>query len=162
MTRASCSCSTDILVVPVYCANICLPVSITGPTIDYGEPASTADPTKFAAYPAAIDDVVADVTLRSTRSVGRRYMRTTTYPVSAVLVDGRFRVACALRALRYVRPGYGVVMVHDWDRQEYRKGLFPFFEEVEVAGRLAVLTPRHNVDWDAWRAAVDAFEKVTA
>ena len=89
-------------------------------------------------------------------------MSTAAYPVNAVLVDGRFRVACALRALRHVRPGHGVVMVHDWYRQNYRDGLAPFYQEVEVAGQLAVLTPRQNPDWVAWKVAVDAYEMVSA
>jgi hypothetical protein len=53
-------------------------------------------------------------------------------------------------------------MVHDWYRQNYRDGLAPFYQEVEVAGQLAVLTPRQNPDWVAWKVAVDAYEMVSA
>lgn len=52
-----------------------------------------------------------------------------------VLVDGRFRVACALAALSRVAPG-GFVAVHDfWGRNAYRVLL----EHAELAGTAASL-----------------------
>jgi hypothetical protein len=58
-------------------------------------------------------------------------------------VDGRFRVACALKALWYLAPG-GKVMVHDWEREFYRTPLLRFYvlHDVTSTGYLGVLTPK--------------------
>jgi len=59
-----------------------------------------------------------------------------------VLVDGRFRIACALAAHgRLAADGH--VAVHDfWPRRAYQQALAPFFEVVGSAGTLALLQPR--------------------
>lgn len=58
-----------------------------------------------------------------------------------VLVDGRFRIACALAAHGRLAPD-GHVAVHDfWPRQAYRDALAPFFEVVGSAGTLVLLRP---------------------
>lgn len=59
-----------------------------------------------------------------------------------VLVDGRFRIACALAAHgRLARDGH--LAVHDWwPRRAYQEALAPFFEVVGSAGTLALLQPR--------------------
>lgn len=52
-----------------------------------------------------------------------------------VLVDGRFRVACALAALTRLAPG-GVVALHDfWGREHYR----PLLEFADLTGTAASL-----------------------
>ena len=59
-----------------------------------------------------------------------------------VLVEGRFRVACALAAHGRLRPG-GLLAVHDfWNRRVYQDGLAGFFEAVGSAGTMALLSPR--------------------
>lgn len=67
-------------------------------------------------------------------------------PVDLVLVDGRFRVACALAGL----PRLGadaVLLVHDfWDRASYRPPLLRHFEMLGSAGTLVLLAPRQPVD----------------
>lgn len=137
----------------------------TGPTGDFGAPAAGADPASFPAYSAAIDAAVdAYVAAGRHRRGPRRALagaHASSYPVDAVLVDGRFRVACALRALRHVRAGHGVVMVHDWERAAYRDALAPFYDVVEVAGRLGVLTAKRvrGVEWGEWAAALGRWEK---
>jgi hypothetical protein len=67
-------------------------------------------------------------------------------PVDLVLVDGRFRVACALAGVpRLARDA--VLMVHDfWPRATYQGPLLRHFEVVGSAGTLALLTPRHPAD----------------
>lgn len=58
-----------------------------------------------------------------------------------VLVDGSYRVACALAAHGRLAPG-GHVAVHDfWPRPAYQAALAPFFEVVGSAGTLALLQP---------------------
>lgn len=58
-----------------------------------------------------------------------------------VLVDGRFRIACALAAHGRLAPG-GLLALHDyWPRRAYQDALSPFFEVVGAAGSLALLRP---------------------
>lgn len=58
-----------------------------------------------------------------------------------VLVDGRFRVACALAALARLAPG-GVVALHDfWGREHYRV-LLEFADLVGTATNLVLLARR--------------------
>lgn len=62
-----------------------------------------------------------------------------------VMVDGRFRVACAVKALRYLRRD-SVLMLHDFNdaRPNYRKVL-QYYDELDRVGSLAFLSPRSNV-----------------
>ena len=58
-----------------------------------------------------------------------------------VLVDGRYRIACALAAHDRLTPG-GHLALHDfWPRRAYQEALAPFFEVVGAAGTLALLRP---------------------
>lgn len=59
-----------------------------------------------------------------------------------VLVDGRFRIACALSAHGRLDVG-GHLAIHDyWPRRAYQDALAPFFEVVGSAGTLALMKPR--------------------
>ncbi|SDB18602.1 class I SAM-dependent methyltransferase [Belnapia rosea] len=63
-------------------------------------------------------------------------------PVDLVLVDGRFRIACALFGLPRLAPG-ALLLVHDfWSRAAYRPPLLRHYELAGSAGTLALLTPR--------------------
>lgn len=66
--------------------------------------------------------------------------------VDLVLVDGRFRVACALAALPRLGPG-AHLLIHDfWARPAYRAPVLRHFDLVGSAGSLALLQPRAPVD----------------
>lgn len=70
-----------------------------------------------------------------------------------VLVDGRFRIACALAA----HGRAAMVAVHDfWPRRAYQDALAPFFEVVGSAGTLALLEPRGAEGLEAARQAFAA------
>lgn len=74
-------------------------------------------------------------------------------PVDFVLVDGRFRVACALAGLPRLAAG-AVLLVHDfWHRASYRVPLLRHFEMLGSAGTLVLLAPRRPAD--ATALAVD-------
>lgn len=62
-------------------------------------------------------------------------------PYDLAFVDGRRRVECALIALSLLRPG-GVVIIHDWCRQNYARPLSRIAEIMECANNTAVLRPR--------------------
>jgi hypothetical protein len=67
-------------------------------------------------------------------------------PVDLVLVDGRFRVACALAGAPRLAPG-AVLLVHDfWQRPSYRGPLLRHFDLLGSAGTLALLAPRQPAD----------------
>jgi hypothetical protein len=68
-------------------------------------------------------------------------------------VDGRFRVACALKALRRLAPG-GIVMVHDWQRPQYQEPLLRFYDlhDSTRTGELGVLVPK-TLTPQQWRDA---------
>lgn len=144
--------------------------TLPGPTVAFGAPGPGADPATFPTYSAAIDDAVAEVEAEGKGGHNNHHnrrlalaARRPSFPTTRVdvaLVDGRFRVACALRALRHVVPGAGVVAVHDWtERPAYGDALAPFYNVVEIADRLAVLTPKRHVDWTEWAAALGRYEK---
>mgnify|MGYP002779938037 FL=1 len=70
-----------------------------------------------------------------------------------VLVDGRFRVACALAAVPRLAPG-GHLLIHDfWSRVAYRGPVLRHFSLIGSAGSLALLRPR--APFDAAMLAVD-------
>lgn len=61
-----------------------------------------------------------------------------------VLVDGRFRVACALAALARLAP-HGVVAVHDFWGREYYRPLLEFADLIGTAGSLVLLVRRQGI-----------------
>ena len=66
--------------------------------------------------------------------------------VDLVLVDGRFRVACALAGV----PRLGadaVLLVHDfWQRASYQPPVLRHFDLLGSAGTLVLLAPRLPID----------------
>jgi len=62
-----------------------------------------------------------------------------------VLVDGRFRVACAVYALRLLKPG-GVVAIHDYDivrqTEQHFKDVELVYEKIDSAKEAAIFRPR--------------------
>merc|ERR1719285_1317731 len=62
-----------------------------------------------------------------------------------VLVDGRFRVACAVYALRLLKPG-GVVAIHDYDEarqtEQHWKDVELVYEKIDFAEKAAMFRPR--------------------
>jgi len=61
--------------------------------------------------------------------------------VDVVLVDGRFRIACALAAHGRL-AAEGVLAIHDfWPRRAYQDALKPFFHVIGSAGSMALMQP---------------------
>ncbi|MBV1798786.1 hypothetical protein [Siccirubricoccus sp. G192] len=66
--------------------------------------------------------------------------------VDLVLVDGRFRVACALYGAARLAPG-AMLLVHDfWPRAAYQAPLLRHFDLLGSAGTLALLAARRPLD----------------
>ncbi len=101
-----------------------------GPIENWGYPSDKASAIKWPAYSQAVW-----ATLEASS-------------LDIVLVDGRFRVACALNAVWRCRPET-LLMVHDfWDRAHYHE-ILRFTDEVASAERMVVLRPRAVLDWPA-------------
>lgn len=64
----------------------------------------------------------------------------TNQPFDVILVDGRFRVACALKSFEYLSDD-GLLMIHDFERTEYHVVL-DYYDIVEQKERLVVLTKK--------------------
>ena len=78
--------------------------------------------------------------------------------VDVVLVDGRFRVAVALKALWHIDAG-SVVLIHDWPPRVGAYGrVLVYYDIVDEVDELVVLARKAEVDWDA--AAADLAEYV--
>ena len=79
-----------------------------------------------------------------------------------VLVDGRFRVACALKALRMLRDvsGWKIVVDDYSNRPDYR--VIADFAAIgqSVGSRMVVFTSPRDVDNGALDAAIDHYETV--
>ena len=71
-----------------------------------------------------------------------------------VLIDGRFRVACALQAALHCDGGTAIVIHDFWNRPAYHKVL-PFFEELGRCETMAVLRIRRDLDRDAASALLE-------
>jgi hypothetical protein len=66
--------------------------------------------------------------------------------VDLVFVDGRFRVACTLRALLQPQPP-AIIAFHDfWTRLDRYSDVLRFLEVSGRAGSLAIFTPRQGND----------------
>jgi hypothetical protein len=73
-------------------------------------------------------------------------------------VDGRFRVAVALKALWHIDAG-SVVLIHDWPPRVGAYGrVLVYYDIVDEVDELVVLARKAEVDWDA--AAADLAEYV--
>ena len=78
--------------------------------------------------------------------------------VSIVFVDGRFRVACALRALRFMRRD-SVLVVHDFDRSEYGV-IGEFYEETRRVGTLAFFKRKKFIGVNRWFEVLEGHKMI--
>jgi hypothetical protein len=78
-----------------------------------------------------------------------------------VLVDGRFRVACALKALQMLRDqsGWSIVVDDYADRPQYHV-IADFAELDRYAGRMAVFTAPKDVGSDLLGSAIRSYEQI--
>jgi len=78
-------------------------------------------------------------------------------PQDVILVDGRWRVACALASLLCLPQG-ATLLVHDFSRRAYQV-LLRFYELTGNADTLAVLQPRSNVTMSALQQALIRYSR---
>lgn len=76
-----------------------------------------------------------------------------------IMVDGRFRVPCALKALQHIKdPSSTLLLIHDYERLHYHK-VEEFADVVERGHHLVVLRKKADLDADKLAAAVQAMER---
>jgi hypothetical protein len=63
-----------------------------------------------------------------------------------VLIDGRFRIACALKAIRFLRGVSFNLLVDDYRSRRSYKAIAHFADLRFMVGRMAVFAPRSSVD----------------
>ncbi len=113
-----------------------------GPTREWGFPASDVARHRFPAYSEAIHrhDQAFDL----------------------ILVDGRFRVACVLNAIRHTltvseRPGDTRLFIHDfWNRRHYH-AVLEFLVEEESAETAGVFRIGENIDPERIAAVLEEY-----
>jgi len=72
-----------------------------------------------------------------------------------VLVDGRFRVACALAALKYISSS-SRVLLDDAGREHY-EAIYYFYDVVATLGDMSVLRKKDDIDWKIWHTTLSTF-----
>lgn len=88
---------------------------------------------------------------------GKKYIRAINSTQDVILVDGRWRVACAISAFPFLAPT-GRLMVHDFGRKSYHSLLTIYDKETEV-DHLTVLTPKPNVSTRVLQKLMHDFER---
>ena len=144
--------------------------------------ASMASPKKKSSSLStrlALSGAVSAASSASDKEEEEKELKTSsTNAFTLVLVDGRFRVACALKALWHLDHARGVLLVHDWlaRSQQYHAPILKRYTLLAVVDRLAVLVPSSPTtmegnDADAadkaaeearvrwWREAAEEMEK---
>ncbi len=76
-----------------------------------------------------------------------------------VLVDGRFRVACALQAARFLSARDGEVLIDDYVDRPHYHAVERHLILVERGGRMARFKPRPDLDVQALKADLEFFSK---
>jgi len=80
-----------------------------------------------------------------------------------VFVDGRFRVACLLKALARIPPqnrSNVALAMHDYTKRPQYHAVEQFVDLQKRAGRLAVFRPRPFLNWTDLRAAIERYEYI--
>ena len=119
----------------------------TGETGDWGVPTNVTDNARFADYVDAISLFGSD-TGSATASLSI---------IDVILIDGRFRVACALKALWYIDEA-SVVIIHDnFKRVADYSAVLVYYDIVDSVDSMAILRQKSVVDWQAATSDLDRF-----
>jgi hypothetical protein len=126
--------------------NQVLRYSDIGPTAKWGKPVGDVDDARlelFRRYSDLPEQYVAD-------------------PPDLVLVDGRFRVACALKSLKVLggRDGWTILVDDYTSRNEYH--VIGDFAHMTFVGRMAVITSIKPVEGDLLDDAIRRWEPIPA
>lgn len=115
-----------------------------GKTKEWGHPVGDESKEKFPGYS------------------GKIFKKVDTQNLNTILVDGRFRVACTLKAALECHGNENLrVMIHDfWNREKYHKVL-EYLEECESADKLVVLKLKSGIDMEKLRKDYDVYKYIS-
>lgn len=111
----------------------------TGPTNLFGHPVDLTNKARLSKYLDVVDSFQID-------------------KFDMVLIDGRFRMACAVKVLPYVTKS-SLVLIHDWmERKDNFRQILNFYDLDQVIDTLAVLIPKQE-KWKqhALQESIDIF-----
>lgn len=74
-----------------------------------------------------------------------------------VLVDGRFRVACALSAAKNLDPAQTCILIDDYEGRDHYRVVERHLELHERRGRMALFKPRADLDSAALNADIERY-----
>lgn len=77
--------------------------------------------------------------------------------VDTILIDGRFRVACALNAILYLKPSVKI-LIHDFSNREYYQIILKYCNVLRTAGTLYELSIKENLDKNELIADIDNYK----
>jgi hypothetical protein len=119
-----------------------------GASVDVGSPGAAAP-----AAPTNASSAKSEPLPPSSPSARPKPLRPSSCIADVVLVDGRFRVAVALKALWHIDAA-SVVLIHDWPPRVGAYGrVLEYYDIVDEMDELVVLARKAEVDWGA--AAAD-------
>lgn len=79
--------------------------------------------------------------------------------IDTVLIDGRFRVACALKTILECRDNSGLkIMIHDFTFREEYQHVFNYLDEVERVNSLLLFKIKEDVDLEKVKSDYDKFK----
>lgn len=115
-----------------------------GETKEWGHPVGEESKEKFPDYS------------------GKIFESLDTQSLDSILVDGRFRVACALKAALECKGNEKLrVMIHDfWNREKYHKVL-EYLEECESVDKLVVLKLKNDIDLEQLQKEYDIYKFIS-
>jgi len=73
-----------------------------------------------------------------------------------VLVDGRFRVACALSAAKFLRDRAGEILIDDYLERPHYRVVERYLRLERMAGRMALMLLRDDIDFEALDRDIEA------
>jgi hypothetical protein len=124
--------------------------------VPWGLPQNASEVYKYRNYFEAIDRFFhSSPVTPSTRS-------TAATVIDVVLIDGRARVGCAIKALWRIDDA-SVVLLHDYiGREGPYASVLHFYDVIDLVDTMVVLSRKRNVDWDAAERILERVEVDTA
>jgi protein O-GlcNAc transferase len=106
----------------------------------WGAPADDSKRDNWPAYSGGLDDL--------------------TWTPQVILVDGRFRVACSLKALR-VMDDDTILLVHDYTKRFFYHIIEPWFRRIAEVGSMVAFRKAHHQSASELDALITSFEYTT-